>query len=360
MTRGALRATAALAAAVLVSAVVSACGAGADRESAPRYCAILPDSVGLYVGNPITQMGYRIGTVEEITPSATSVRVDFSLSQPRELPADVRAVVRSMSIVADRALELVGNYQSGPKLIAGQCIPVTNSQTPKSLSEVIGSVDTFLKGINPETSTSLGDVVGQLDAALHGNGPGINRVLTSSSRLLSSPDAAISDMSSIVTNVKLITDTLVAQRGPLKEILIDAGATTADVVTAIRGARGVADPLADLVNMLSDLEVHAGDQIQLTIDSVSDAVRILVPHAAGLATLLDPLPWWINGAANIVNAHQFWMFFRPPLYRIRSPDGPLVCNVMNASMPGSCANVAGQPYAVDINLLQYVFLNASR
>ncbi|MDT5194515.1 MAG: phospholipid/cholesterol/gamma-HCH transport system substrate-binding protein, partial [Mycobacterium sp.] len=36
------------------------------------------------------------------------------------------------------------------------------------------------------------------------------------------------------------------------------------------------------------------------------------------------------------------------------------CNVMNFSMPGSCANVAGQPYGVDINLLQYVFLNASQ
>lgn len=110
--------------------------------------------------------------------------------------------------------------------------------------------------------------------------------------------------------------------------------------------------------MLSDLEVHAGHELQLTLDSVADAMRIMTPHARGLASLLDPLPWWINGAANHVNNREFVMSFRPPLYRIRTPNGPAVCHFMNMSMPGSCANVAGQPYGVDINLLQYVFLNA--
>jgi phospholipid/cholesterol/gamma-HCH transport system substrate-binding protein len=33
---------------------------------------------------------------------------------------------------------------------------------------------------------------------------------------------------------------------------------------------------------------------------------------------------------------------------------------MNASMPGSCANVQGEPYAVDIALLQYVLSQVRR
>lgn len=350
----------ALAAACGIVVAAAACDGTDRRSAAAAYCAVLPDSVGLYTGNPITQMGYQIGTIAHITPRADSVQVDFTVSEARPLPADVKAVVRSTSIVADRALELVGNYESGPQLTPGQCIPLSHSQTPKSLSEVIGSVNTFLSGINPETSTNVGDVVTGLDKALDGNGAGINRILAASARLLDSPDAAISDVSSVVMNLKLITDTLVAFREPLKEILIDAGSTTSDVVKAINGARGVADPLSELVNMLSDIEVHAGDELQLTIDTVSDATRILSPHAAGLASLLDPVPWWINGVANIVNNHQFSMSFRPPLYRIRSPNGPLVCHLMNASMPGSCANVGGQPYGVDINLLQYVFLEAGR
>ena len=112
--------------------------------------------------------------------------------------------------------------------------------------------------------------------------------------------------------------------------------------------------------MVSDLEIHAGDELQLTLDTVSDAMRVFTPHARGLASLLDPVPRWINTIDNHFNNRRFTLFYRPPLYRIRTPDGVAMCNVMNFSMPGSCANVAGQPYAVDMNLLQYVFMNASK
>ncbi|MBI3216221.1 MAG: MCE family protein [Mycobacterium sp.] len=349
-----------LLAGVVVAASVTSCATSTAAPTAAHYCAILPDSVGLYAGNPVTQMGYKIGTIDAIKPGPQSVRVDFTLNQQRTLPGDVKAVVRSTSILADRALELVGNYASGPTMSAGQCVPLDRSVTPKSLSEIIGSANTFINGINPETSSNIGDVIAQLDQASQRNGAGVNQILTASSSLLDSPDAAISDMSSIVTNLGLVTDTLLQMRGPMKEILNDAGTTTPDVVNAIVGARDMVQPLVPIITAVSDLEVHAGDEIQLTLNSVSDALRINSPHAAGLASLLDPLPRWINGAANHFNNRDFIMSFRPPLYHVRSPNGPYVCAVMNASMPGSCANVAGQPYGVDINLLQYVFLNATR
>lgn len=352
------RATAAFAIASTVLTTTS-CGS-IDAPKPTAYCAVLPDSVGLYVGNPVTQMGYKIGTVDSIAPGPQSVQVNFTVAEKRSLPEDVKAVVRSTSILADRALELVGNYDSGPQLELGACVPLERSMTPKSLSEIIGSANTFINAINPQTSSNIGDVIAQLDQAVHGNGPGVNRILTGSSSLLDSPDGAISDMSSIVSNLGALTDTLVAQRDPLKLILNDATTTTPDLVEAITGAKLMAEPLPEVITAVSDLEVHAGDEIQLTLDTVSDAVRILSPHARGLASLLDPVPWWINGAANHFNNRDFIMSFRPPLYRVRSPNGPLVCHLMNADMPGSCANVAGQPYGVDVSLLQYVFLEASR
>jgi ABC-type transporter Mla subunit MlaD len=278
----------------------------------------------------------------------------------RPLPNDVKAVVRSTSILADRALELVGNYEDGPRLAPGQCVPLGRSVTPKSLSEVIGSANTFVNGINPQTSSNIGDVVGQLDQAARNNGAGVNQILTTSSRLLDNPDAPISDLGSIVGNLATLTRTLVDLRDPMKEILNDSVTTTPYIRDAVVGAQNLAEPLPPIITMVSDLEIHAGDELQLTLDAVSDVLRIMTPHARGLASLLDPLPWWINTAANHFNNREFHLFYRPPLYRIRTPNGAVVCNVMNFSMPGSCANVAGQPYGVDINLLQYVFMNAGQ
>lgn len=352
------------AAVALTAAAVAASGAScAPHESRQGavYCAIMPDSVGLYPGNPVTQMGYRLGTVTAITPATRDVRVDFTVAEPRRFPADVKAIIRSTSILADRSLELVGNYEAGPQLAAGNCVPLTRSSTPKSLSEVIGSATKFINTINPQSSTNIGDAVHELDQALHSNGAGVNRILTRSSALLDNPDQAISDIGSITTNLAQLTSVLTEIRGPLKEILYDARQTNPDFVTVLTAAWKLLDALPPLIRMLADFESEIGNETQFTLDSTAVSMRKFSPHAPRIANLLNVLPPWINSVTNIINNHRWnTLTYRPPLYRVHTPDGVLTCNVMNASAPGSCANVEGQPYAVDVALLQYVLTQAAQ
>lgn len=361
LTPGAVfrRTASALITCAAIIAATTSCGDG-QRSAAAEYCATLTDAVGLYVGNPVTQMGYRIGSVESIDPGPTSVTVRFSVTSDRQLPQDVKAVIRSSSILADRALELVGNYHAGPRLSSGRCIPLEHTATPKSLSELVGSANDFITGITPRESSNMADTVSQLAQAMKGNGSGINEVLTVSSRLLANPQQQIGDMSAIVGNLATLSRMVVDNRDPLKGIIDDALTTTPNLVGVTVGASQLTEPLPPIISMISDVEVHAGDELQLTLDSTADTLRILTPRARWFASLLDPIPWWINTAANHVNNREFHLSYRPPLYRIRTPDGPLVCAIMNASNPGSCAVVAGQPYGVDINLLQYVFMKAAQ
>lgn len=351
---GALAFTAALVAASTVS-----CGRLNEAQHT-EYCAIMPDSIGLYADNPVTQMGYQIGKVTGITAGATDVRVDFALTEQRRLPRDVKAVIRSPSILADRALELVGNPNSGPQLTPGECIPLSQSATPKSLSEVIGSATNFINSVNPNGSNNVGDVARGLDQALHNNGAGINQLLTRSSAVLDSPDQAISDIGSVITNLSQLTSLLVEIRGPLKEILLNAQQNTSDVAAAVEGGSRVLGGMIPLIDAAGDIEGNLGEEVQFTLDSTSMAMRKLSAHAPRLANLLNPVPWWINTLANHYNNREFHITYRPPLYRIRTPNGLALCGIMNASMPGSCADVAGQPYAVDVALLQYVLTEANR
>jgi hypothetical protein len=77
--------------------------------------------------------------------------------------------------------------------------------------------------------------------------------------------------------------------------------------------------------------------------------------------MLNPVPRFINTMSYYVNNHQFDLIgWSPPVFRIRTPDGLALCGAMNASMPGSCADVNGQPHAVDVALLQYVLMEAAR
>lgn len=163
-----------LASVSVIAIAVAACSSCASptKAEAAHYCAIMPDSVGLYVDNPVTHLGFPIGKVTALTPSAQSVRVDFTVDDGRKIPADVKAVTRSTSILADRALELVGDYEQTQKLLPNGCIPLGRSLTPKSLSQVIGSSTNFINSINPAGSDNIGQMVTGIDRALRGRGRG--------------------------------------------------------------------------------------------------------------------------------------------------------------------------------------------
>jgi ABC-type transporter Mla subunit MlaD len=218
-----------------------------------------------------------------------------------------------------------------------------------------------VNGINPDGSTNIKDALRGVDDAVKGNGAALNRLLTTSSSLLDNPDAAIADMGAIVRNIAQLTAMLKANRTPAKQILMDFSETDLHFANMLSGAIDIVDYLADLIHLVDDLEKTLGNDIQLALDAVGDALRHLSPHYKGLANMLNPVPRFINTLSYYVNNHQFdFLAWSPPLFRIRTPDGLAVCGAMNASMPGSCADVNGQPHAVDIALLQYVLTEAQR
>jgi phospholipid/cholesterol/gamma-HCH transport system substrate-binding protein len=337
----------------------ASCSSSTKSETA-LYCATMPDSVGLYVGNPVTHLGYPIGEVASITPSATSVRVDFKIAGGQTIPADAKAVTRSTSILADRALELVGDYEKDDHLSPGSCIPLSRSLTPKTLSEVIGASTTFLNTINPAGSNNVGDLVKGIDEAARSQGPNINELLSTSSSVLDSPDQAIGDMASIARNLRQLTGTLNDLNPTTKHVFDDlAGSVGPEVRDTLLSADDSFEGIVNVVAAAQGIEKELGPQVQQLLDAVSVVIRKASPRAPFYASLLNVTPRVINGLINLSNNHDFTLHYRPPTYRLRAPEGVAACNIMNASMPGSCANVKGTPYAVDVALLQYVLTQAA-
>lgn len=334
---------------------------GATRPSTDRaHCAIMADGIGLYAGNAVTQMGFRIGTVTAVEPRNHDVRVSFTLTEQRSMPADVTAVIRSMSILADRSLELVGNYTGGPELAAGDCIPLDRTATPKSLSEMVGSIAAFADTISPDGSSNVADTVRNLDRLLTGQGGRTSEFLTRLSAVLDSPDRAISDTGSILANLSQLTRELSAIRGTLKQVMLDAEATTPDLVVATDGVKRMTRTLPLMVTLVADLERELGEQTQRVLDTVSVPLRKASPHATALSDLLNPIPGWITTVSDRFNEQGLQLKWRPPMFRIRTQDGLMLCGIMNSRVPGSCADVAGTPYAVDVALLQYAITEAAR
>ncbi|WP_237112130.1 MlaD family protein [Mycobacteroides abscessus] len=345
----------------------------APEPMANQFCAFMSDSVGLYVGNHVTQMGYPIGEVLGIEPAAAQVKVVFSLDTERPVPAGVRAVTRSPSILADRSLELVGNYAGGPKLQPSECIPLNQTATPLSIARIIGSATDFVNAINPDGSTNLADALRGIDKAMAGQGERANQLLTRSSKLLDNPDQAISQMGQITRNIAELTSMLRANRSPLKQIVTDLPEIVPHAFEAEHGALEFAGAMTEIMTIVNDIELEMGPEVQTALDATGELIRMASPHYKGVVDMLNPLPRFISGIngeppgatdgglAKRLNNHLFPVLtWRPPLFRIPTPNGLLACGAMNSSAPGSCADVGGRPYVVDVALLQYVLTEAQR
>lgn len=363
-----------LAAAAAVPVIFGITSFGIPTKSiADEYCAVMTDSVGLYVGNHVTQMGYPIGEVRRIEPRATDVKVVFALDEVRSIPADVRAVTRSPSILADRSLELVGNYRGGPKLQPGQCIPLNKTSTPLSIARIIGSATDFVNAVNPEGSTNIADALRGIDEAMSGQGDRANLLMSRSSRLLDNPDQTIAQMGQITRNIAELSSMLRANRSDIKTVVNGMPTSAQGALDSLKGAFEFDAPVADLMTIVNDIEAELGPEFQAALDLTSELMRIASPHYKGLANMLNPVARWISGVngeppgategglAKRANHHPFNVLpYRPPLFRIPTPNGLLACGQINASAPGSCLDVAGRPYVVDVALLQYVLTEAQR
>ncbi|MGW5113468.1 MlaD family protein [Nocardia sp. NPDC004123] len=285
-TAGAVTLTAAVAVGTAVTVIRS------THSADSGYCALMPDAVGLYVGNPVTQMGYHVGKVDRIEPQGAQVRVTFQLDSGRSYPADVKAVTRSKSILADRSLELVGSYGSGAKLERGNCIALRNTATPKSLSEITGSAADFIDHVAPDgDNRSVADAVDGLSRALAGQGGNTHQLMIDAQSAMAGPDRMVGDIGSIIFALAPLTDQAVANWGAIRHI---AEVLPTDVTSLTYGAwpgvDGLIRGMGPLIQMLYEIQARYGGDIWPLADRAADAIHFAATRAEDIRGFLAVLP----------------------------------------------------------------------
>ncbi|WP_162904433.1 MlaD family protein [Gordonia rubripertincta] len=359
MKRGWLIALTGLALAVVVLVAGTMTVARATDRSGSSRCAYFSESIGLYTGNPVTQMGYPIGTVTDVEPKGAQVRVDFDLSVDRKFPANVKAVIRSRSLLADRQLELVGNYEGGPELPADQCISIDHTATPKSLSEITGSASDFLKALSPDNTESVATAVAELDEALKGQGDNIHSLLTSAAGAMSDPDQMVADVGSIITNLAPFSTTALENWSTAEEML---AVMPKDLEVASTGLwAGVAefiDGLGPVVAVIYDIQRNYGGDVEAALDYASVGLRIAAGRSDDIKQLLEGIP----AMASLVKTDTAapGVRIRHPRVEVRAANGKVLCQALQAVRPGSCSVVGDRVRISDLNALDGVLAQARR
>ncbi|MBO0882930.1 MAG: MCE family protein [Mycobacterium sp.] len=257
------------------------------------YCTEMPDAVGLYPGNPVTQMGYKVGAVDRIASRGDHVEVTYTLDSGRKFPADIKTVTRSKSLLADRSLELVGDYSSGPTLRPGTCTALDHSFTPKSISEITGSASNFLAAVAPSNGKeSVQNSLTGLDAALRGNGADAAGLMRHAASAMNSPDQMLSNMGTSIMNMAPLTEETLQRWSELRSLLDQLpGVLPAAGNDLLPGAAKVTVGTGYLLNVLWDIQQNYGDLIWPTVHlGVTPLVHLAATQAKDIAGLLDVIP----------------------------------------------------------------------
>ena len=256
-----------------------------------RYCANMVDAIGLYVGNPVTQMGYRIGTVTDITPMGPYARVVFDVDSDRTLPASVKAVTRSKSLLADRSLELVGNFTDGPTLEPDACVDTANTYTPKTISEIAGSSADFLESLTSSGDTSVQDSIDGLDQAMSGTQEAAHSMMTQAAAAAASPEQLTADIGSSIMNMAPLTEDALRNWGRIRSILDQmpeiSGEATDLFAQVAKFDRGV----GWLVAMLYDIQRNYGADIWPAVHGpITDLIRASAARTPDIQSLYETVP----------------------------------------------------------------------
>ena len=219
---------------IIVVSVFLAYNANQGLPFVPTYDlkAELPSGSNLVVGNEVRVGGFRVGSVDEITPrtveedgvSRSVAVVDLSLDKVvQPLPTDTQVLVRPRSALGLKYIELTpGSSESN--YAPGDTIPLANAGDPVEFDDFLNTFDADMRDDSRAALQGYGD-------AFAGRGQSIN--------------VALQELPVFFTSLTNVMDTLNDEETQLDQFFLQIGRAAAQVAP-------VADVQAELFTTMAD------------------------------------------------------------------------------------------------------------
>ena len=326
------------------------------------FCAMLPDTIGLYVGNAVTRMGYPVGKITSIKPYPDAVRVQFSMETRWSVPADVKAVTRSKSILADRSLELVGD-SAGARLAPDACISVQDSYTPKSISQITGSAADLIDAIAPDGDTrAVEGSINELAQALDGTGPTLANLMKTAGRAAKNPESTISDIGSIILNTAPLTTDVLNQWSDVASIitkLAPAAQVGADILWP--GAVHMIYGMQPVLLAIYKFEPRYGKELYDFLDGAPPSIHVAATQSGKISRALQSLPVLATTASLVtVKNKGAGISIAVPQIRVQTSAPKTFCRGLNRARAGSCVPEQNSSRLVRVDALDLLVAGGVR
>ncbi|AEF39617.1 MlaD family protein [Hoyosella subflava] len=315
------------------------------------YCAMMPDTIGLYVGNDVTMLGIRVGKVTQIDPHGESVRVDFDIDAEHALRGEVSATTVSNTLVADRHLAVLSNGEQS-EWDPGECI--TRTLTPKSMTQTLNAIGKLADELNgggiPLDAQRVNRGISALDGATDGTGPQISHMIARLGVALDSPEGAVDHIGSLIDVLSELSASVADGWGGIKDMLIPFP----DVLEFVNGKvwlpiAGIIDSLRILIPILNDITTTYGDGALPDLDRSVPTMQLIGANVESIGDIVNMIPPIISAfesSSDPVTGATVLRYAAPN--SLMNPVDDEVCEALNALVPNGCPGGAHGPPSADL------------
>lgn len=265
-------------------------GGGGETRTATAYFS---RAVAIYENSEVRILGVPVGKVTEVVPSGNAVRVEIEWDAEYDVPADVKAVIVTPTLTADRFVQLSPAYTSGPTLADGAEITVENTGTPIELDRIYRSLSDLTRALGPNGVNKDGTLNNVLDAGAEffdGQGRKINTTVNNLARAMTTFGDGSGDLFATVRGLNEFTGALAANDEAVSAFMENLGA----VSTQLAGEKDeLFGALKNLAEVLGKVERFVKDNRALVNANVKDLatiVQILGRQQESLKAVLDVGP----------------------------------------------------------------------
>lgn len=263
----------------------------------------MPATGGIYENANVTYLGNVVGRVDTVTLKPDGVRADMHLDTSADVPANVRAEIRSVSAVGEQYVDLipegkpVGRMESGT-VLSGDQVSLPQGMGPllDQATAMLATVDNDkLRNVIQESfdafSGSEQDMQRMIDSTrlfvqeANRNSASVNALIDDADPLLDASLASSDSLKAWTKNLADITDQLRTNQPQLEDIL-DRGPGMLDKT------KRTMDQLQPVLPVLVANLVSAGEVGVVYNDSAEQLLVLYPAMVSALLTVIDGGSQW--------------------------------------------------------------------
>jgi phospholipid/cholesterol/gamma-HCH transport system substrate-binding protein len=330
--------------AVVVLLLIAATLLYLNNGDGKRYITVdFAQTNSVYKNSDVKVLGVPVGKVESLTPRGDVVRVKISYDGEQRLPADVKAVVVSPSIVGDRFIQLAPAYD-------GAYLPVERTAVPVELDAVYQSLDDLSVALGPKGANDDGSLSRLVDGTaeqFRGQGAQVNETIKNFGKLSTTLSNNKDELFGSLREVEEFVGLLKTNDSAVRSF----NDSTAEVSTVLEGERqDLAATLEALSKALVDVNGLVKENrsaLRGNVDNIASLANLLAKHKAELEQITVNAPSALSNVALAYNGRSGTLDTRADIPEVvsgtLSDPGSFLCNVLGETVDdkGLCSTLDG-------------------